>query len=72
MRPPAKVVEQVGGRQFARAVGQALAANPVPLGIPCHRVVASDGSLGGFASGISWKRRLRARERGQTALRVGA
>lgn len=34
----------------ARAVGQALAANPLPLALPCHRVVASDGGLGGFSS----------------------
>jgi len=34
----------------ARAVGQALAANPLPLALPCHRVVAADGGLGGFSS----------------------
>jgi methylated-DNA-[protein]-cysteine S-methyltransferase len=47
-----------GSRRAARAVGQALAANPVPILVPCHRVVCSDGSLGGFAAGLSWKRRL--------------
>ncbi len=42
----------------ARAVGQACGRNPVPLLIPCHRVVAADGSLGGFSSDLRFKRRL--------------
>jgi methylated-DNA-[protein]-cysteine S-methyltransferase len=41
----------------SRAVGQALGANPLPVLIPCHRVVAADG-LGGFGGGLSWKRIL--------------
>jgi len=41
-----------------RAVGQALAANPLPLIIPCHRVIAKDGSLGGYSSGLDRKRWL--------------
>ncbi len=41
-----------------RAVGNALARNPIPIIIPCHRVVRSDGSLGGYALGLDWKRRL--------------
>jgi methylated-DNA-[protein]-cysteine S-methyltransferase len=46
----------------ARAVGNALAGNPFPLMIPCHRVVRSDGSLGGFGGGLSMKRALLAME----------
>lgn len=46
----------------ARAVGNALAGNPYPLVIPCHRVVRSDGSLGGFGGGLSMKRALLAME----------
>lgn len=42
----------------ARAVGQSLSRNPVPLIVPCHRVVRSDGRLGGFSSGVEWKVRL--------------
>lgn len=42
----------------ARAVGQALARNALPIIIPCHRVICSDGNLGGFSGGIDWKRRL--------------
>ena len=46
----------------ARAVGQALGANPVPIVVPCHRFIASDGSLGGFGAGLAWKRQLLALE----------
>jgi methylated-DNA-[protein]-cysteine S-methyltransferase len=42
----------------ARAVGHALALNPFPLIIPCHRAVRSDGGLGGFQGGLAMKRRL--------------
>jgi len=42
----------------ARAVGRALAANPLPIFIPCHRVVRADGRIGGFGAGLLWKRRL--------------
>lgn len=56
------VAARVGGPRHARAVGLALGANPVPLIVPCHRVVAHDGSLGGFSCGLRIKRRLLALE----------
>jgi O-6-methylguanine DNA methyltransferase len=46
----------------ARAVGGACGANPVPLIIPCHRVVAAHGGMGGFSGGLHWKRKLLGRE----------
>ena len=49
---------RVGRPGAARAVGQVMAANPVPLVVPCHRVIRADGSLGGFGSGPALKRRL--------------
>ena len=52
------VAARVGGSRYARAVGMALGANPVPIALPCHRVVAHDGSLGGFGGGVILKRRL--------------
>ncbi len=52
------IAARLGKPQAARAVGNALGANPVPLVIPCHRVVAADASLGGFSCGFQWKRRL--------------
>lgn len=65
-----EVAEEVESRRHARAVGQALADNPVPIVIPCHRVVAARGGLGGFSAGLVWKRRLLALERGQQVLGV--
>jgi len=53
-----KIALQLGGRPWARAVGMALGANPLPLIIPCHRVVASGGSLGGYSGGIKVKQAL--------------
>jgi O-6-methylguanine DNA methyltransferase len=49
---------RVGGRRYARAVGNAVGANPLPIVIPCHRIVAHDASLGGFSGGLAMKRRL--------------
>lgn len=49
---------RAGNPRAVRAVGQAMAGNPLPLIIPCHRVVRSDGSLGGFGGGLAQKRRL--------------
>jgi methylated-DNA-[protein]-cysteine S-methyltransferase len=46
-----QVAEAIGKPKASRAVGQALGRNPVPIVIPCHRVVASDGSLGGYSGG---------------------
>lgn len=52
------VAVRLGGLGYARAVGNALGANPVPIAVPCHRVVAHDASLGGFSGGLRTKRRL--------------
>lgn len=49
---------KLGNPGAARAVGNALARNPFPLIIPCHRAIRSDGSLGGFQGGLSLKRSL--------------
>ena len=56
------VARQVGRPRAARAVGNACGANPVAFIIPCHRVVASDGSLGGFGLSVAIKMALLARE----------
>ena len=52
------VAEQMEKPGASRAVGQALGRNPLPIIVPCHRVVATDGSLGGFGGGLEMKRRL--------------
>lgn len=49
-------------RTAPRAVGRAVGSNPVPVIVPCHRVVAADGSLGGFGGGLQRKRILLALE----------
>lgn len=46
-----QVAEAIGRPTASRPVGQALGRNPVPIVIPCHRVIASDGSLGGYSAG---------------------
>ena len=52
------VAVRVGGKQYARAVGIAVGANPMPIVIPCHRIVAQDMSLGVFSGGLPTKRKL--------------
>ncbi|MFQ6057950.1 MAG: methylated-DNA--[protein]-cysteine S-methyltransferase [Anaerolineae bacterium] len=64
-RSYAWIARQIGKPRAYRAVGQALAANPIPIIIPCHRVVASDGGLGGYSGGLEVKRKLLALEQGQ-------
>ena len=52
------LAEKVGVPGGARAVGNVMAGNPFPLAIPCHRVIRSDGTLGGFGGGLPMKRAL--------------
>lgn len=53
-----ELAAKMGSPNAARAVGSACGRNPIPLLIPCHRVVASSGGLGGFSAGLKWKERL--------------
>ena len=55
-----QIARRIGRPRSARAVGQALGSNPVPIVIPCHRILASDGRLGGYSGrgGIRTKRQL--------------
>jgi methylated-DNA-[protein]-cysteine S-methyltransferase len=56
----AELAKRIGQPKAARAVGQALGSNPIPLVLPCHRVLASDGSLGGYSGrgGVKTKEKL--------------
>ena len=65
------IAARVGGPQYARAVGNAVGANPLPIVIPCHRIVAHDASLGGFSGGLSMKRKLLSLEGTLTQLQGG-
>lgn len=57
-----QLARQIGRPGAARAVGAALGANPVPLVVPCHRVLRADGALGGYSGGLEIKRALLAHE----------
>ena len=52
------IAKQIGKPQAARAVGQALGKNPFLIIVPCHRVIAGDGTLGGFGCGLPAKQKL--------------
>lgn len=58
----AQVAQAIGRPKAVRAVGNALNKNPFAPQVPCHRVIRSDGTLGGFAHGPAAKRRLLKRE----------
>jgi methylated-DNA-[protein]-cysteine S-methyltransferase len=59
----AGVAEAIGRARAVRAVGSACATNPLPLLVPCHRVLRSDGALGGYVGGLRAKQALLALER---------
>lgn len=63
------LASRVGGVQYARAVGGAVGANPLPIVVPCHRVVAQDATIGGFSCGLPAKRKLLALEGSLSQLR---
>jgi len=65
------VARKAGNEQASRAAGSALGANPIPIVVPCHRVIATDGSLGGYAGGLPAKRRLLTLERGESSVPAG-
>src|SRR5438445_7859487 len=66
-----QVARRAGNEQASRAAGGAIGSNPIPIVVPCHRVVASDGSLGGYSGGLPAKRRLLALERGEGQVPAG-
>jgi methylated-DNA-[protein]-cysteine S-methyltransferase len=57
-----ELARRVGNPKASRAVGSANGANPLPIVIPCHRVIAGDGTLGGFGGGLPTKQTLIALE----------
>lgn len=54
----AEIARRIGNPKAVRAVGQALRRNPVPIVVPCHRVIASDGSLGGYGGELRSQRKM--------------
>ena len=61
-RSYAEIAKEIGSPKASRAVGGACGANPIPVLIPCHRVLAAGRDLGGFTAGLDWKLRLLAAE----------
>jgi len=57
-----EIARAIGRPKAGRAVGSACGANPIPVLVPCHRVIAGNGKLGGFSGGLAWKRTLLERE----------
>jgi O-6-methylguanine DNA methyltransferase len=57
-----EIAEAIGNPKAVRAVGGACGANPIPVLVPCHRVLAANKKIGGFSSGLDRKRELLARE----------
>src|SRR6266542_4066493 len=57
-----QVAQSLGQPKAVRAVGGACGANPIPVFVPCHRVLAANHRLGGFSGGLNWKRKLLALE----------
>lgn len=53
-----EIAGAIGQPKAVRAVGGACGANPIPVLVPCHRVLAANGKLGGFSGGLDWKRKL--------------
>jgi methylated-DNA-[protein]-cysteine S-methyltransferase len=57
-----QIADQIGSRKAVRAVGAANGRNPLPIIVPCHRVIGADGTLTGFGGGLAIKARLLALE----------
>ncbi len=57
-----EIAIKLGNKNLARAIGQVLKKNPYPIVIPCHRVIRSDGKIGGYSLGIKKKKRLLRKE----------
>jgi O-6-methylguanine DNA methyltransferase len=57
-----EIAERIGNPKAVRAVGGACGANPIPVLVPCHRILAANKKLGGFSGGIEWKKDLLGRE----------
>jgi len=63
-----EIARRIGNPQASRAVGLANGSNPIPIVIPCHRVIGSNGKLTGYGGGLAIKEKLLALERKQLTL----
>jgi len=67
-----EMARRISRPKACQAVGMAAGRNPIPIVIPCHRVIAADGTLGGFGGGLDRKEWLLAHEKGGVSSRSGA
>lgn len=65
-----EIAQQIGATRAVRAVGAANGRNPIPIIVPCHRVIGASGNLVGFGGGLEWKRKLLDLE-GNSSTRMG-
>lgn len=56
------IASRIGRPAAYRAVGNAVGANPIPIVVPCHRIIAADGGIGGYSGGLAYKKKLLALE----------
>lgn len=63
------LADRIGRPKAPRAVGQALGRNPIPVIVPCHRILRSDNGLGGFSAGLHWKVKMLDMEGSRPAVR---
>jgi len=63
-----QIAERAGNVKAVRAAGNGLGSNPIPIVVPCHRVVATGGGMGGYTGGVERKQYLLALERGEPEL----
>jgi methylated-DNA-[protein]-cysteine S-methyltransferase len=63
-----QIAERAGNVKAVRAAGNGLGSNPIPIVVPCHRVVATGGGMGGYTGGVERKQYLLGLERGETEL----
>jgi AraC family transcriptional regulator of adaptative response/methylated-DNA-[protein]-cysteine methyltransferase len=61
-RSYAEIAQRIGHPNSYRAVANACGANPIAIAVPCHRVIASDGTIGGYGGGLERKRKLLSNE----------
>lgn len=57
-----EIAERINNPKAVRAVGGACGANPIPVLVPCHRILAANKKIGGFSGGLDWKKKLLGRE----------
>jgi len=67
-----EIAERAGNVKAVRAAGSGLGSNPIPIVVPCHRVIATGGGMGGYTGGVERKQQLLALEQGEAAFALSS